>query len=128
MYPAKKPFGLALVSAAFLFTPMMASGETATTPPGGGAQQAAPTAQVDPATVEKFVVAFADVRELQQEFSLKLQNAESPEEAQSLQQEAQQEMVGAVKEAGLEVEDYNRVVSAMEQDPQLRNEILSRAQ
>lgn len=129
MYPVKKPLGLALVSAAFLFTPMLAQSEPTYSPPpeaGGQAQPSAP--QVDDTTVDKFVVAFADVRELQQKYSKKLENVENQEEAQNLQQEAQQEMVGAVEEAGLEVAEYNQVVAAMEQDPQLRDDILSRAQ
>lgn len=127
MYPVKKPIGIALVSAAFLFTPMVASSEPAYTPPAG-AQEQTPAPQVDDATVEKFVVAYADVRDLQQKFSKKLETVESQEEAQALQQEAQQEMISAVEEAGLNVADYNQVVSAMEQNPQLRDDILRRAQ
>jgi hypothetical protein len=127
MYPVKKPIGIALVSAAFLFTPMVVSSEPTYTPPAG-AQEQAPAPQVDSATVDRFVVAFADVRDLQEKFSRQLENVESQEEAQALQQEAQQQMVNAVEEAGLNVSDYNQVVSAMEHNPELRNEILSRAQ
>jgi hypothetical protein len=127
MYPVQKPIGIALVSAAFLFTPMVASSEPTYTPPAS-AQEQAPVPQVDDAIVDKFVVAFADVRELQQKFSKKLEGVESQEEARDLQQEAQQEMISAVEEAGLNVADYNQVVSAMEQNPQLRDDILSRAQ
>lgn len=129
MYSVKKPLGLALVSAAFLFTPMLAQSEPTYSPPpeaGGQAQPSAP--QVNDATVDKFVVAFTDVRELQQKYSKKLESIEDQEAAQNLQQEAQEEMVGAVEEAGLKVAEYNQVVAAMEQNPQLRDDILSRAQ
>ena len=125
MYLAKKPLGLALISAAFLFTPLLAQAEP-TYQPG---TQAPPTApQIDEATVERFVVAFADVRDLQHKFSEKLEAVDNQQDAQALQQEAQQEMVSAVEDAGLSVADYNRVVSAMEQDPQLRDNIIGRAQ
>ena len=127
MYRTKNFIGIALVSASFLFTPMVASSEPAY---GSPTDTQAPTAapRVDDTTVDKFVVAFADVRDLQLEFSRKLETADSPDKAQALQQEAQQKMVSAVEEAGLSVADYNQVVTAMEQNPELRDEILSRAQ
>lgn len=81
-------------------------------------------ADIDGATLDRFVVAFADVRDLQREFSTKLDGVTDQGEAQALQQEAQEKMVRAVEEAGLTVSEYNSVVTAMEQDEALRDEVL----
>lgn len=83
---------------------------------------------IDAATLDKFVVAFADVRDLQREFAARLDGVSDQGEAQALQQEVQEKMVRAVEEAGLSVPEYNGVVAAMEQDEALRDEILNQVE
>ncbi|HDP89442.1 MAG TPA: DUF4168 domain-containing protein [Thioalkalivibrio sp.] len=95
--------------------------------PPAGMQQGAAT-NVDDATLEKFVVAYADIQELQQEFATELEQVSSQEEAAALQQETQQKMVSAVEESGLSVPEYNNVVQALDQDPALREKVESKLQ
>ncbi len=88
--------------------------------------QSAP-AQVDDATIDKFADAYADVQSIQQDFSQQLQGVESDEQARVLQMKAQEQMISAVEGAGLSVQDYNNVVTMMDQDPGLRQKVLEKA-
>lgn len=121
------PLALALIAAGLLASPFALQAEPGYSAPPAGMEQGAP-AELDETTVKQFVVAFSEVQKIQQQFSGQLEGVNSQQEAQALQQQAQEEMIGAVEEAGLTVADYNMVVAAMEQDPQLRDEILGRAQ
>lgn len=96
-------------------------------PPGTGVPGAAQPAQINEETIEKFAGAFSEILVIQETFTEKLEAAESNEDAQALQQEAQQEMVEAVQDNGLSVAEYNEVVAMMEQDPQLRERVLQMA-
>ncbi|EKE72354.1 DUF4168 domain-containing protein [Gallaecimonas xiamenensis] len=50
----------------------------------------------------------------------KLNASENPDEAQQIQQQANEQMIAAVKDAGLTVEDYNQIARAVQTDPTLR--------
>lgn len=117
------PLALILATAFMILAPLSAhseQGQSPTTSP----HPAAP--QMDEATVDKFVVAFGKVMALQQTYSAKLESAADQQEAQAIQQQAQQEMMAAVEDAGMSVEEYNQFVSAMKQDPALREKVLDR--
>lgn len=98
-------------------------------PPGTGQHQpgAALKTEVTVETLEKFAGAFSEILVIQETFTEKLESATSSEEAQALQQEAQNEMVQAVEDNGLSIAEYNQVVAMMEQDPRLRERIIQMA-
>lgn len=85
-------------------------------------------ANIDSETKEKFITAHVEIRDVQQEYSKKLQSVEDKNKAQELQQQAQTEMVEIVEDNGLSVEQYNQIAGAMRNDPELRQEIEQRAQ
>lgn len=95
-------------------------------PPGTGMHEpgAAHRTGVTEDTLEKFADAFSEIAEIRETFTGRLESAASNEEAQALQQQAQQEMVEAVEKNGLSVAEYNMVVAMMEQDPHLRERII----
>ena len=95
--------------------------------PPGSMPGAAQPQQINEETIEKFAGAFSEILVIQENFTEKLEAAESNEDAQALQQQAQQEMVEAVQDNGLSVAEYNEVVAMMEQDPQLREHIFEMA-
>lgn len=70
-----------------------------------------------------FVDARESVVEVSQQWEERLNNAESQEKLNSLQQEAQQEMVEAVREEGLTVNEYNTIVDATQTDPELKERL-----
>ncbi|SRR5690625_579532 len=94
---------------------------------GAAAQGAAAQQQVEVTDdqLQTYAEAEQKVQEIRDDFQQKMPNAESPEEAQTLQQEAQQEMVSAVEDAGLTVEEYNQIASLMQTNPELRQRMES---
>lgn len=88
------------------------------------AQQQAPQAKdFDKAELESFVEAQAEVSTISQDYRKKMQNADDPEAQASMRQEANQEMVQAVNEAGLDPSTYNAIAQAAQSDPQLAQKI-----
>ncbi|TVS15854.1 MAG: DUF4168 domain-containing protein [Gammaproteobacteria bacterium] len=107
---------------------------------GGGyqpeAQQPAQPAQpeqpaqpsFDDETLERFAGAWNNVQEIRDEYMGEIQAAGDAEQAQALQQEAQEKMVEAVTEAGVEVSEYNEIATRMGQDPEFAQMVMSMAQ
>lgn len=92
-------------------------------------QQAQPQAQqqaqveIDDQTLEQFADALGTITEIQTEYSASIGATQDPQEAQSLQQEAQTKMVEAVQEAGLDVETYNVIAQQLAADPELQQRV-----
>ncbi|MFO7703629.1 MAG: DUF4168 domain-containing protein [Halopseudomonas sp.] len=86
--------------------------------PAAPQQQAA--AQISDADLEKFVEAEGKVSEIRDEFTQKLNDAEDQDQAQELQLEAQEKMMEAVSEVGIEVPVYNEIATRIQSDPELQ--------
>lgn len=114
----RESFFAAVLGTTLLFTPAISNGQAAAEAP-----PSAPT-QVEGAKLEKFAAAFGQVRDLQQQFARSLEQVESQEEAQSLQQQIQTKMLQAVQGNGLTVDEYNNIVSRLDQDPALRAKVM----
>jgi len=69
--------------------------------------------------IETFADAAVEVRRVQEEFDVQVQGAQDAEEIEELQQQAQQDAQQAIEGNGLSVDDYNAIVQAANQDPQL---------
>lgn len=98
----------------------------------GGQQsyQQAP-AEIEPvsdAEVRTFVVAASDVSEIADTYRPRLQSADSEDEAAAIQQAAQEEMVMAITQNGMELERYNNIMAAARQDVELSQRITTEAQ
>ncbi|QIB65683.1 DUF4168 domain-containing protein [Kineobactrum salinum] len=70
-----------------------------------------------------YVQAATKITELRDQFQQKMAEADSPEQAQSLQEEASTEMIGAVESFGMTVEEYNQIAYALQSDPELRERL-----
>lgn len=73
--------------------------------------------------IEAFVEAREQVVEISKKWEDRLSNAESQEELRSLQQESQEEMVEAVRDEGISVNEYNLIVDATQTDEELRKRV-----
>lgn len=73
--------------------------------------------------IEAFVQAREQVVEISKKWEDRLSNAESQEELRSLQQESQEEMVEAVRDEGISVNEYNLIVDATQTDEGLRKRV-----
>ncbi len=91
-------------------------------------QQEAPDVDLSDEDIDTFVEAFVSVQEVREDFADRLQEAEDETEAQEMQQEAQDEMVSAVEDAGMSVEEYNEVAMALQNDPELMQEVQEQAE
>lgn len=85
---------------------------------GMAAQQ--PATEITDGDLEKFVDASEKVFEIRDEFTEKLNDVENPQKAQSLQMEAQQEMMEAVSDSGIEVQKYNEIATRLQTDTDLQ--------
>ena len=96
--------------------------------------QQAPQGQPNPALgdasditeqeVQKFADAQGKVEQIKGQYQGKVKAAaEDPEKAMEVQREAQQEMVKAVKDTGLDVRKYNQIAQLAQYDTDLRERI-----
>lgn len=79
--------------------------------------------QFDDQMLQSFAAAASGIRNVAQEYAPRLQDAESPEQAAELEQEAQDAMMQQVQDEGLTVEQYNQIAVAAQQNPQLAQTI-----
>ncbi|MGJ3256672.1 MAG: DUF4168 domain-containing protein [Alcanivorax sp.] len=128
----KKPI---TAMAALLFSSALSATATAQQPGSSGApQQGAPQSQNMPqqqnlpdasefsdADLDAFVATQKDMAGIQQKYSQKLQaNKDKPKKAMEVKQEAQQKMVEAVEDNGLELKKYNQIVRLAQHDADFR--------
>ena len=103
------------------------------------AQQASPAPATQPAPVveaadisdkklEKFADSLGEIMEIREDFTAKLEKTGDPAEAQQLQQQANEKMMNTVQENDLSIEEYNAINQAVQNDPQLRNKVISMIQ
>lgn len=86
--------------------------------------EAPATTSFDENTLRSFVVAFLQVDEINRNYLPQMQEADTPEAQQEVQQQATQEMVVAVENAeGISVEEYNSIIETAQADPELANQI-----
>lgn len=72
--------------------------------------------------LQSFMTARAEVREIQSEYSSRAQEV-SDEEMAELQAEAQEQMVQAVQEEDLTVEQFNRITRKANSDPEFNERL-----
>jgi hypothetical protein len=86
--------------------------------------EAPAAAAFDEPTLQSFVVAFLQVDEINRTYLPQMQEADTPEEQQQIQQQATQEMVTVVENAeGISVEEYNTIIETAQTDPELAQRI-----
>lgn len=73
--------------------------------------------------LEQFADALNEIERINDDFVAQLEQAENQEEAQELQIAAQGEMVEAVENSGLTVEEYNAIAYRMQNDPEIQERI-----
>lgn len=118
----KRTFALSAIAAAMFATPALAQDQQQQQ----YAQQQMEEMQNEPVTqeqLEQFASALNDIERINDEFVEQLESAETQEQAQELQIAAQSEMVEAVEDSGLSVEEYNAIAYRMQNDPEVQQQI-----
>ncbi len=75
--------------------------------------------QVTDTELMQFADAMQAVNDIRDQYSQRIEGAQSQDQAQQLQQEAGQRMTIAVQESGMTVDQYNEIAVALQGDPQL---------
>lgn len=88
-------------------------------PPAAGQQQPPVETDFSDSELQSFVDVQGDLQAVRQEYTELLEATEDPAEAQSLQEEASQEMVEVLESSELNVETYNQIAMALQQDQEL---------
>ncbi|MDR5900921.1 DUF4168 domain-containing protein [Halomonas icarae] len=78
--------------------------------------------------LQQFADASQEIAVLSQEYTERLQAAEGEEAQQQVRVEANEEMVSVVEESGLEVDTFNAIGQAIQQDPELMKRVQEMAQ
>ncbi|HSH49621.1 MAG TPA: DUF4168 domain-containing protein [Halomonas sp.] len=95
---------------------------------GEPAQAQAQAANFSDEQLMKFADASKEIALLNQEYTGRLQNAEGEEAQQQVRQEANDKMVDAVESSGLEVNTFNSIGEALQNDPELMQKVQEMAQ
>src|SRR5215471_7131427 len=97
------------------------NGNAATPPstalPGAGS--------VSDATVKKAGAALRKVTEIQQDFTQRLQTADTPDKKQQLSEQAETTAIQAIGDQGLTVDQYKQVLTLAQTDPNLKQRLIS---
>lgn len=86
-------------------------------------QQQPGAAQVSEEHLRAYAAAAVEVQEIGAEYQPRVDGAASPEEAEALRADAQDEMIEAVQSHGLSVEEYNEIFTLAQADPQIRQQV-----
>lgn len=73
--------------------------------------------------LKQFVEAQEGINEIRDEYMEKIEAADSQQKAQELQMEANDEMVGVIEDAGMDIPTYNSIATAYNSEPQVRNRV-----
>ena len=117
----------ALFSAALLATGLMA-GTAQAQQSADTAQSQAPSAQA-PAQdfsddqLQQFADASQEIAVVSQEYTERLQSAEGEEAQQEVRAEANEEMIQIVENSGLDVDTFNSIGQAIQQNPEMMQRV-----
>lgn len=78
---------------------------------------------VSDAELQEYTDATHQVQEIRQEYSGQLEGIQDQEKARKLQQKANQEMVSAVQDTGMSVEEYNQLSQKIRENPELAQRV-----
>lgn len=75
------------------------------------------------AELKKFIHASKEVSKIREEYTERFNNAKDQPIAQQLQKEAQDKMLNAVENAGLDTESYNQLAQRVQTSPELQQRL-----
>ncbi|MDT8895296.1 DUF4168 domain-containing protein [Halomonas sp. I1] len=112
-----------LLSAAVLTTGLMAGVAQAQESTATTDQAQAQTQNFSDQQLQKFADASQEIAVISQDYTQQLQGAEGEEAQQAIREEANGKMIEAVEGSGLEVETFNSIGQAIQQDPELMKQV-----
>ncbi|WP_444999929.1 DUF4168 domain-containing protein [Halomonas mongoliensis] len=121
----------ALFSAALLSAGLMSVTAHAQQDPAAAPEQpqaAAPAMDFSDEQLQQFAEVSQEIVVISEEYTQRLQAAEDEAAQQEVQMEANDKMVEAVEDGGLDVDTFNAIGMAVQQDPELMQRVQEMAQ
>ncbi|WP_253446628.1 DUF4168 domain-containing protein [Halomonas sp. Y3] len=121
----------ALFSAALLSAGLMSATAHAQQDPAAAPEQpqaAAPAMDFSDEQLQQFAEVSQEIVVISEEYTERLQAAEDEAAQQEVQMEANDKMVEAVEDGGLDVDTFNAIGMAVQQDPELMQRVQEMAQ
>ena len=82
--------------------------------------------EITDSQLEKAADAYSDVAKISKEFQASIQGVENQDKIGQLQENANNDMINAIEDAGLQVETYNTILEKIRSDEQLRSEFMNK--
>ena len=122
-------FSAALLSAGMMSMPAMAQQDSATQQGGAPQQGQAANQNFTDQQLQQFADASQEIAQVSQDYTQRLQEAQGDQaKQQEIRMEANDKMVSIVEESGLDVETFNAIGQAIQQDPELMKRVQQMAQ
>ncbi|WP_142848772.1 DUF4168 domain-containing protein [Telmatospirillum sp. J64-1] len=130
MFPTiRNMIGAAAIAAVLSPLPALAQEATPEAAPAPGPEeQIQPQAQYDDATLEQFAAAAQEVYEVIEQYEPQLEGAETPEQAEQVRNEANQQLTQVIEDRGLTVDQYNNILVDALHNPELHQRIVELSQ
>ncbi|APE31525.1 hypothetical protein BOX17_11555 [Halomonas aestuarii] len=116
-------FSAALLSLGLAATQAQAQQDEAAANNAEQAQATAPAQDFSDSQLQQFADASKEIAVISQEYTKQLQAAEGEQAQEDVRKEANDEMVKAVQDSGLEVDTFNAIGQAIQQDPELMQRV-----
>jgi len=124
-------FAAALLSAGLMSAAAHAQQDPAQQDPAAAPEQpqaAAPATDFSDDQLEQFAEASQEIVVISQEYTERMHAAEDEASQQEVQMEANDKMVEAVEDNGLDVDTFNAIGQAVQQDPELMQRVQDKVQ
>lgn len=121
-------FSAALLSAGLMAVQAQAQQDPAQDPAADQAQAQAPAQDFTDDQLQQFADASQDIAVISQEYTERLHAAEDEQTQQEVRMEANDRMVEVVEENGLDVDTFNAIGHAIQQDPELMQRVQQMAE
>ncbi|MCG7600603.1 DUF4168 domain-containing protein [Halomonas sp. McH1-25] len=117
-------FSAALLSAGMMSVPAMAQQDSATQQGGTAQQGQAATQDFTDQQLQQFADASQEIAQVSQDYTQRLQEAQGDQaKQQEIRMEANDKMIAIVEESGLDVETFNSIGQAIQQNPELMKRV-----
>ena len=83
---------------------------------------------VSDAQLQKFAKADQAIRQMQSKFQSQSQGVESQEEMQAIQQKANKQMVQAIEQTGLSIQEYKKIGNVIRTNPEVQKKYMNMVQ
>ncbi|WP_104205111.1 DUF4168 domain-containing protein [Billgrantia saliphila] len=121
-------FSAALLTAGLMTAQAHAQQDPAQDPAAGQSQAQAPAQDFSDDQLQQFADASQDIAVISQEYTERLHAAEDEQTQQEVRMEANDKMVEVVEDNGLDVDTFNAIGHAIQQDPELMQRVQQMAE